>query len=238
MPVDLLILGAAFLTGLMGGVHCSAMCGGIAAVLNPQSRQNALANALALNAGRIGSYGLAGLLAGSLGAVFVGWFRLPDIALGLRSVMGILLMLIALRLQFPQRFAFKVPGSTALWRSLESVKSRLPATGLARAVGLGAIWGWLPCGLSTSVLVAAWFEASPLHSTLMMLAFGLGTLPLMTAISYSGARFGLLLGNRGWRALLATLIFLAGAVTAMAPWLVHSVGAHAWLQALGCRSLL
>lgn len=238
MPVDLLILGAALLTGLLGGVHCSAMCGGIAAVLSPQSRQNAFANALALNAGRIGSYALAGLLAGSLGAVFVGWFRLPDIALGLRSVMGLVLMLIALRLLFPRQFAFKVPGSTVLWRGLEKAKSWLPAAGTARAVGLGAIWGWLPCGLSTSVLIAAWFEASPLHSTLMMLAFGFGTLPLMTAISYSGSRFGLALANRGWRTLFATLIFLAGAITAMAPWLVHSVGAHAWLQALGCRSLL
>lgn len=238
MPVDLLVLGAAFLTGLTGGVHCSAMCGGIAAVLSPQSRQHALSNALALNSGRIGSYTLAGLLAGSLGAVFVGWFRLPDIALGLRSVMGILLMLIALRLLFPRQFAFKVPGSTVLWRGLEKAKARLPAAGTARAIGLGAIWGWLPCGLSTSVLVAAWFEASPLHSALMMLAFGLGTLPLMTAISYSGSRFGLVLANRGWRTLLASLIFLAGAVTAMAPWLGHNIGVHAWLQALGCRSLL
>ena len=238
MPIDTLILGAALLTGLMGGVHCSAMCGGIAAVLSPQSRQNALPHALALNLGRIGSYGLAGLLAGTLGSVFVGLFRLPDIALGLRSVMGLLLMLIALRLLFPRHFAFKVPGSGVLWRGLEKAKTYLPATGIWRSVGLGAIWGWLPCGLSTSVLLAAWFEASPLHSSLMMLAFGLGTLPLMTAISYSGSRFGLMLTHRGWRTAVALLILLAGAVTAAAPWLMHSAGMHAWLQALGCRSLI
>lgn len=239
MPIDTLILTAAFLTGLMGGVHCSAMCGGIAAVLSPQqSRQNALPHALALNVGRIGSYSMAGLLAGTLGSVFVGWIRLPDLALGLRSLMGVMLMLIALRLLFPRQFAFKLPGSTVLWRSLEKAKFHLPATGLLRTIGLGVIWGWLPCGLSTSVLVAAWFEASPLHSSLMMLAFGLGTLPLMTAISYSGSRFGLVLTDRRWRALSAALIFIAGAITAAAPWLAHNIGAHAWLQALGCRSLV
>ncbi len=238
MPIDTLILTAAMLTGLLGGVHCSAMCGGIAAVLGPQTRRNALPHALALNLGRIGSYVLAGLLAGTLGSVFVGLFRLPDIALGLRLLMGLVLMLIALRLLFPRQFSFKLPGSAVIWRGIEKAKSLLPATGMRRTVGLGAIWGWLPCGLSTSVLLAAWFEASPLHSSLMMLAFGLGTLPLMTAISYSGSRFGGILADRGWRSFFAGLIFLAGAVTAAAPWLAHSSTAHTWLQALGCRSLL
>ena len=238
MPIDVLILGAALLTGLMGGVHCSAMCGGIAAVLSPQSKQDALAHALALNLGRIGSYGLAGLLAGTLGSVFVGLFRLPDVATGLRSLMGLVLMLIALRLLFPRQFAFKLPGGDLLWRGIEKAKSYLPAAGMLRTLGLGAIWGWLPCGLSTSVLLAAWFEASPLHSSLMMLAFGIGTLPLMTAISYSGSRFTGILADRGWRTLFASLIFLAGALTAAAPWLMHSDTAHAWLQALGCRTLL
>lgn len=238
MPIDTLILGAALLTGLMGGVHCSAMCGGIAAVLGPQAKRNALPHALALNLGRIGSYTLAGLLAGTLGSVFVGIARLPDLAVALRSVMGLLLMLIALRLLFPRHFAFRVPGSTVLWRGLEKAKAHLPAKGMLRSVALGALWGWLPCGLSTSVLLAAWFEASPLHSSLIMLAFGLGTLPLMTAISYSGSRFGLMMAHRGWRTAVALSILLAGAVTAAAPWLMHSVGMHAWLQALGCRSLI
>lgn len=238
MPVDSLILTAALLTGLLGGVHCAAMCGGIAAVLGPQSRQKALTHALALNFGRIGSYVLAGLLAGTLGSVFVGLFRLPDVALGLRSMMGLVLMLIALRLLFPRQFAFKLPGSTVIWRGIEKAKSLLPATGMLRTIGLGAIWGWLPCGLSTSVLLAAWFEASPLHSSLMMLAFGLGTLPLMTTISYSGSRFSGLLAERGWRTLFAGLVFTAGALTAAAPWLMQSSAAHALLQSLGCRSMV
>ena len=61
------------------------------------------------------------------------------------------------------------------------------------------------------MLIAAWFEASPLHSMLMMLAFGLGTLPLMTAISWSGSQFSALFRQKGLKTGIAAMIFLAGA---------------------------
>ena len=72
MPVDFLVLGAAFLTGMMGGVHCTLMCGGIAVSLDAQTRARALPHAFMLNLGRISSYALAGILAGGIGALFVG----------------------------------------------------------------------------------------------------------------------------------------------------------------------
>ena len=89
MPIDVLVLSAAFLTGLLGGVHCTAMCGGIAAVLSPQARQHALPHALALNLGRIGSYSLAGLLAGTLGAVFVGVFVAVLVVVAVGVLVGV-----------------------------------------------------------------------------------------------------------------------------------------------------
>lgn len=237
MPVDFLVLSAALLAGLTGGAHCALMCGGIAASLNGHDKESALPHALALNLGRIGSYTLAGLLAGLLGAAFVGLVRIPDLALWLRSVMGLLLMLIALRMLFPRRFAIANALASPLWRLVSKAKATLPASGLWRSLGLGAIWGWLPCGLSTSVLLAAWMEASPLHSSLMMAAFGLGTLPLMTAMSYSGARLQGLLDNRRLRAGMALLVLSAGALTAAAPWLMRVPEMHGVLAALGCRSL-
>ena len=238
MPVDFLVLGAALLSGLMGGVHCTLMCGGIAVSLDAQAKTQALPHALMLNLGRISSYTLAGILAGGIGALFVGFIRIPELAVMLRSLMGLLLVLLALRMLFPKRFAFAVPGSSRVWIWLSGLKQRLPAKGLLRSFGLGAVWGWLPCGLSTSLLLAAWLEASPLHSGLLMLAFGLGTLPLMTAISYSGARLQHLLGHRGLRTGLALTVLFAGVMTAAAPWLMHAPGMHGLLSALGCRSLV
>ena len=237
MPIDFLVLSAAFLTGISGGLHCSLMCGGIASTLNAKSDGPAWGNALALNVGRIGSYTFAGLLAGTLGTAFVGVVRRPELALTLRSMMGLFLMLIALRLLFPKKLAFALPGNGLIWRFVSRLQGQLPSAYPWRALGSGALWGWLPCGLSTSVLPAAWLEASPLHSSLLILAFGLGTLPLMTAISISGARFSRILGNNGLRVSLALSVFFAGAITATAPWLMQVPELHRWLVLLGCRSL-
>jgi uncharacterized protein len=238
MPIDFLVLSAAFLSGLLGGVHCTVMCGGIATSLSAKHQQHPFAHALSLNAGRITSYSLAGLLAGSIGALFVGFARAPALPIILRSIMGILLMLIALRMLFPKQFAFSILGNSAVWRLISTLKSKLPQTGLLSSFTMGALWGWLPCGLSTSVLLAAWFEASPLHSSLLMLAFGLGTLPLMTSISYSGSHFATFFQRKALRNGFAGVIFFAGLLTALAPLFAHSTSAHNWLQALGCRSII
>jgi sulfite exporter TauE/SafE len=237
VPIDFLVLGAAFLSGLLGGGHCALMCGGLATSLNLKSRHHPFAHALSLNAGRIATYTLTGLLAGTVGAVFVSMARTPALPVILRSVMGVLLMLIALRMLFPRHFAFAAVSNSAVWQLVSGLKSKLPESGLLGSFARGALWGWLPCGLSTNVLMAAWLEASPLHSSLMMLAFGLGTLPLMTSISYSGSQWTLFFQNRMLRNGFAAMIFLAGLLTALAPLLSHSAVVHDLLQRLGCRSL-
>ena len=238
MPIDFLVLSAAFLSGLLGGAHCTVMCGGIATSLSIKNQQHPFAHALSLNTGRIFSYTLAGLLAGVIGALFVGFARTPVLPIFLRSIMGMMLMLIALRMVFPKQFAFATLSNSAIWRLISGLKSKLPQTGLFSSFAMGALWGWLPCGLSTSVLFAAWLEASPLHSSLMMLAFGLGTLPLMTSISYSGSQFARFFQDKRLKNSFAALIFLAGLLTALAPLLLRSATAHSWLQALGCRSII
>jgi sulfite exporter TauE/SafE len=112
----------------------------------------------------------------------------------------------------------------------------LPRSGAGRPLVAGFFWGWLPCGLSTTLLMAAWLEASALHGGLLMLAFGLGTLPLMTSLSWSGAHFSARLAQPSLRRVAAGLIAVAGVVTLLAPWLVHSPAMHEWLRVLGCRS--
>ena len=84
---------------------------------------------------------------------------------------------------------------------------------------------------------AAWLQASPLHSGLTMLAFGLGTLPLMIPLTWSGARAARWLDNRGLRLALGGVVLLAGVLTLAAPWLMDVPGLHGLLTALGCRSL-
>ncbi|MFA5372358.1 MAG: sulfite exporter TauE/SafE family protein, partial [Sideroxydans sp.] len=70
-----------------------------------------------------------------------------------------------------------------LWRRLQPFTTRLlPVTTVPRALGLGVLWGWLPCGLVYSVLVTALASGSAGQGALIMAAFGLGTLPNLLAI--------------------------------------------------------
>ena len=237
MPVDLLTLGAALLTGLLGGVHCIAMCGGIATGLaggGPPS----LAQALALNGGRVLGYVVAGAVVGAFGGGLLASARIDGVATTLRVARGVVLLVIAARLLWPRRLAWVTRAGGTLWTAMAPLRAGVvPAAGPLRPWVLGLFWGWLPCGLSTAVLAAAWLEADALHSALLMLAFGLGTTATMVPVTWAGARTQGALATRAGRGAAAAFIALAGAVTIAAPFLAHAPAVHAVLVALGCRSL-
>lgn len=240
MPVDLIVLGAAFLSGLLGGIHCIAMCGGIATGFGAAGAGigPALPSALRVNLGRVAGYAIAGALAGGLGSGLLRVARTDDVAIAARVLLGLVLVLVALRLlDRTGRLSFLNRPGAALWRALAPLQRRLlPASTAPRQLALGVLWGWLPCGLSTSLLFAAWFEASALHGGLLMASFGLGTLPLMLPLTWSGARVGRRLAQPGPRRAAAALLLVAGVVTAAGPWLAQVPTFHGILAALGCRT--
>jgi sulfite exporter TauE/SafE len=237
MPVDWLALGAALIAGLLGGVHCAAMCGGIATGFSANSNGSAWA-ALEANLGRIGGYTIAGAIAGGFGHGIVEVARIEGLALGLRMLVGVVLILVALRLlDRSGRLAFLSRPGQHLWQALRPLQQRLlPADTRTKRLGLAVLWGWLPCGLSTTLLAAAWLQASALNGALLMLAFGLGTLPVMLPLTWSGARLGRWLQTR-WRHAAAMLVLTAGLMTLTAPWLMQVPALHGLLDALGCSSL-
>jgi sulfite exporter TauE/SafE len=53
---------------------------------------------------------------------------------------------------------------------------------LPRALGLGALWGWLPCGMVYAVLLTALALGNWWQGAAVMFAFGLGTLPNLLGI--------------------------------------------------------
>lgn len=237
MPIDLLVLAAAALTGLLGGVHCVAMCGGIATTLGGTATKG-FHSALALNLGRVLGYALAGAVVGGLGGGLLQLVRIEGLAQSLRTLVGLVMLAAAARLLWPRRFHLLNKPGAWLWRWLQPLRDRgSHVAGPFRPLLLGALWGWLPCGLSTTLLVAAWLEADALHGGLLMLAFGLGTLPLMTSLSWSGAHFAAVLARPTWRRLAASMIATAGLLTLLAPWLSTVPAVHSLLKALGCRSL-
>jgi uncharacterized protein len=76
-----------------------------------------------------------------------------------------------------------------LWRHLSPLTNKfLPVETLPQAALLGGLWGWIPCGLVYAMLVVALASGSALNGAATMIAFGLGTLPAMTAAGMLSAQ--------------------------------------------------
>ncbi len=188
MPDNSLL--ALFIVGLLGGGHCAGMCGGIVGALSLQSPAGkpSFTVHLAYNIGRIASYTVAGLLAGAVGYAAGNLMALQR---GLYVFAS--LMLVALGLYLlgaTQTLAFVEKGGQAIWRRIQPLTGRfLPVRGVAQALPLGVLWGWLPCGLVYSALTTALASGSALRGMATMLAFGLGTLPNLLLAGLLLARF-------------------------------------------------
>ncbi|WP_024867477.1 sulfite exporter TauE/SafE family protein [Pseudoxanthomonas suwonensis] len=236
MPVDLPTLLAAALAGLLGGVHCAVMCGGIAASFPAMAPGRPLRVAWQANLGRVGGYVLAGAVAGGFGGGLLRVLRIDGLATGLRMAAGLALVLVALRLldRGGRLDLLAKPGVRA-WRWLQPLhRHLLPATTPWRRIALGALWGWMPCGLSLGLLTVAWLQASAGGGAAVMAAFGLGTLPMMVPLTWSGARMHGWLQRPRWRLALGGVVLGAGLLTLAAPWLMQVPALHGALAALGC----
>ena len=189
--------------------------------------------ALTTNLGRVSGYALAGAIVGGFGHGLVALFRIDHLMFGLRALAGLVLIIVALRmLGLNPRFGAFGKIGEAIWAKLAPIRSRLlPANTLPRRFGLGMAWGWLPCGLSGTMLTAAWLQATAPGGALLMAAFGLGTLPAMLPLSYSGARWR---ARPGQRRVAGILVLCAGVLTVAAPWLMSIPALHGVLGALGC----
>lgn len=183
---------AAALVGLMGGVHCVGMCGPLvtAFALQRPGEQPRPALYLAANLGRLVSYTLAGAVAGGVGAgsLWLGHlFPVERLLFGLAQVM---LILLGLYLAGWNRWLAQVERAGGLlWRRLQpSLKRVLPIRRPGQALLAGLLWGFLPCGLVYSVLIAALASGSPAKGALTMFAFGLGTLPNLLAMGWFANR--------------------------------------------------
>jgi len=194
-----LSLMSAFLVGLLGGGHCVGMCGGIVGAVSmhlPQSKSK-VPFLLAYNAGRILSYTLAGAIAGLVGAssfFLAHVLPIQHVLYGISS-----LMLIALGLYLAgiwHGVTYLESAGKIIWKALQPYSKRyIPVQSFKQAFLLGSLWGWLPCGLVYSVLIAAIATGNAMNGGLLMLTFGLGTLPTLLTIGMAAVRLKAVLQN-------------------------------------------
>ncbi|WP_197472427.1 MULTISPECIES: sulfite exporter TauE/SafE family protein [unclassified Oleiphilus] len=182
--------------GLLGSGHCFGMCGGLASALGLNTPQHNYV--YSYNLGRLSSYTFAGLLVGALGF----WFSeyLGALML-LRIAAAIMLILMGLYLTgWLNALLFTEKLGAILWQKLRPIGSRfLRPQSHRAAIALGAVWGWLPCGLVYSGLIYASTQGTLSGSAMTMLAFGLGTLPSMLGVSVAGQRLSAILNSQWFR---------------------------------------
>jgi sulfite exporter TauE/SafE len=237
---------SAFVVGLLGGVHCVAMCGGIVGALNLHGRQGdpvrvgpggaAVAGVagisaqapihLAYSAGRVASYATAGAIAGGVGgtaalleAVLPAQVMLAVVANGFVVLLGLYLAGLGRAVSGLEHWG------AALWRRVSRLGAGfLPADTVPRALGMGAVWGWLPCGLVYSVLALALLSGSATRGAFVMLAFGLGTVPNLLAAGLAVGALRSALRRRGVRLAAGLAVVALGVFGALrTPGLIEHV---------------
>ena len=207
-----LSLGAAFVAGLAASGHCIGMCGGIAGALAMRSQRatqgSRIGLALAYNLSRITSYAVAGAIAGLLGRTLLKAVDVAPLSIAFRVLAGLIMLAAAGRLLFGWRLLDPLESAGAgLWRRIAPWAGRQGRSGgLGGAIGLGLAWGWLPCGMTYSMLLLAATTASVPLGAAVMLAFGAGTLPSMVTATVAFEKIARSLASR------ATLRNIAGAL--------------------------
>jgi hypothetical protein len=187
------------------------MCGGIVSALSaaapPKKRfpipviaqgvvpaSNASADTslriLSYNIGRIGSYAVAGALAGGLAQGARTFSSLSAFQIGGYWFANLMLIALGLYLMDAWRgLTHLETAGQALWRRIQPLtKPLLPMDSAPKALALGGLWGWIPCGMVYSVLLTAMMTGSAASGAAVMIAFGLGTLPMLLSLGMLGTR--------------------------------------------------
>ncbi|MBX6391985.1 MAG: sulfite exporter TauE/SafE family protein [Burkholderiales bacterium] len=223
----------AFLTGLLSGVHCIAMCGGVVSALSMSARGRAAVRVqgggaaalggaaswsarvpvqIAYSGGRILSYAVAGAVAGGIGGTVLLTQSVLPAQMVLAVLANSLLMLLGLHLAGIGGWVAQLERLGApVWRRLAPLGRRfMPADTAPKAFAVGTLWGWLPCGLVYSTLALALMSGGAGEGAMVMLAFGLGTLPNLVMAGLAIERLQPLLRRTGVRRGAAALVFALG----------------------------
>lgn len=165
----------AFVAGLATSLHCAGMCGPIACSLMSLKGQDEdpQTTAALYHIGRLCSYATLGAVAGALGKwPLTGLTNSPAMVLPWLLAAVLLAMACGISIKLPKPQFFK------LWTARTRLKlCRIPAKRGALALGLAT--PLLPCGPLYLMLAIALASGSALHGIEFMLAFALGTVPLL-----------------------------------------------------------
>ncbi len=182
-------LWTAFLIGLAGSLHCIGMCGPIAVALptGDSPLPAYVFGRVLYNAGRVITYSLMGLACGFVGKTILmaGYQQWLSIALGLLILLAVFL---------PSKYAVRLTG--AGWHSRQVGKLKklwrhfFSKSTIGSLFVVGILNGFLPCGLVYVALAGSLASGEALKGAAYMAVFGIGTFPVMLAMSLFGTMIG------------------------------------------------
>ncbi len=206
---------SAFIIGILGSGHCIAMCGGITTMLTsaiPQHQKSQkLGLSLSYHLGRIMSYAIIGGIAGFTGSLAAKSIGLPMVSL--RVIAAVFMILLGLYLAQWLMWLNKIEKiGKILWRYISPYSKRfIPVTTVRKGLMLGMLWGWLPCGLIYSTLTWSLASGNAVDGALLMVCFGLGTLPSLLSFSFGVLSIKQLISNALVRQFIGGSLVLYGA---------------------------
>ncbi|MBQ3701394.1 MAG: sulfite exporter TauE/SafE family protein [Oscillospiraceae bacterium] len=185
--------GALFLVGLSTSPHCLGMCGGIllSACIGREGRKAQLGAALGYNGGRMLSYTALGAVFGALGTVLTYTLSMKSM---LFTMLGLVVALLGLNMWGLLPALPSLPGEqNAVCRLPDKLRRQTPLL-------VGLLTGLMPCGALYAAWLCAMSSGNAAKGALLMLAFSLGTVPLMLLFASLGA-----LLPHGWTKVLRKL---------------------------------
>lgn len=179
------ILLSAFVLGLMGSFHCAGMCGPIAIALPLHGNtvsQKVFGGAL-YNIGRTITYGFMGAIFGLLGQgiQMIGFQQKVSVIMGAVMIISVI---------FPALFRNQYSLDSSLFSVVGKLKKSIGRMFAIRSFSslffIGLLNGLLPCGLVYMAIAGAIGMGNVSGGSLYMILFGLGTIPMLLAISLAG----------------------------------------------------
>lgn len=219
----------AFLSGLAGGVHCVGMCGGIVGILSLSTPDTVskvstkLWILLGYNLGRITSYMLAGALVGGFGAGVLSLIELQQLKLALLIVAALFMLALGLYLTGIWRgLRYIEKMGAVIWPKIEPLSRQfIPSKNIRQSFSVGLIWGWLPCGLVYTLLIMALSSGSVLRGILVMLFFGLGTLPVLITVGLSANILSAFITQPMVRLIAGIIVIIMAVIMLIIALLIH-----------------
>ncbi|QIA10042.1 sulfite exporter TauE/SafE family protein [Draconibacterium halophilum] len=176
---------SALILGLMGSFHCAGMCGPIAIALplHGNTIPQKIFGGTLYNLGRTLTYGIMGAVFGFLGQglQLIGFQQKVSVLMGALMIISVL---------FPKLFKNQYKMDKSWFSAVGKLKKKIGEMFSIRSFQslffIGMLNGLLPCGLVYMAIAGAIGMGGVAEGSLYMILFGLGTIPMLLAISLAG----------------------------------------------------